>query len=165
MVRQKTIEKYIEIKKMLKSGSTIRQIKTTLKCSEGTINDAKNYVPNVPNQLRTSNPNPKKIVVDELEEWLSVPNKKGTIKDKKGTVNLTIPVYLNEILLSYGKQYGRFEDASSDYKYGERMRRMKLVEEDLTRKYGMDFNYVLQRQMDRELKLVNKEIREANGGH
>ena len=154
MVRQKTIEKYIEIKKMLESGSTIRQIKTTLKCSEGTINDAKNYVPNVPNKIRTSYPNPKKIVVDELEEWLSVPNKKGTIKDK---FDLTMAVTLKSIIKKVSKQYWN--------KSKEDIADIKVFEEYMTKRTGIEFNFVLKRELVEEMAKMDKEIREANGGH
>ena len=158
MVREQTIEKYTKIKKMLKAGSTIRQIKTTLKCSEGTINDAKNYVPIVPKKIRT----PKERLI-ENDEYLRNVAKQSfrnirTIKDKKGTsFDLNMAVTLKSIIKKVSKQYWN--------KSKEDIADIEKFEEYMTKRTGIEFNFVLSRKLVEELAKFDDEIKELNGGH
>ena len=83
-----------------------------------------------------------------------VPNKKGTIKDKKGTFDLDIAVLLKEIFRSYGKQYRKYEVRMCDF---------EKVEKYLSEFTGIDFNFVLTRRLEEALAQANKEIEEHNG--
>jgi len=164
MPREKTIEKYMKIKKMLKSGATIRQIKTTLKCSDDTIYKAKNYVPIVPKKIRTSYPNPNrtKLKLEDME--YNVLNKKRTIKDKIRTFDPSIAAKMIVIFMSYGSQYGKIQDDGS-FRYKVRMQNFEEVEDYLTKFTQIEFNYVKTKRLEDLLAKTNKEIAEYNGGN
>ena len=133
MVRPQTITKYMKIKKMLKSGDTIRHIKNELQCSEDTINKAKIYVPLVPKKIRTAHPNPTK------------------------KFDLDMAVILKSLIKKVSKQYwNKSKEDIADF---------EKFEAYMTKRTGLEFNFVLRRKLEEALQQADTEIRASNGDH
>jgi len=174
MVRQKTIEKYRKIRnaKMADPGLSIRALKKQFNCSEDTVRKGLTYVPNVPKKIRTVKVHNKPSYDDMDYKIPNVPNKKGTKKGQLRTSQKekTLILYYDQIIAERVTQYGAFKkddkkNETINFKHAERMRRLQIIEKDLTERFGVIFDHVFQRKANQELKLFDKEIREMNGGH
>lgn len=150
MVRKSTKQKYPEINQLLKEGKSIRYIKTHLECSTDTINKAKNYVPEIREQLGT----PKPKIRTPISITQTVPNKKGTNRNKK-PFDLNMAVILKSIIKKVSKQYWN--------KSKEDIEDIEKFEEYMTERTGLKFNFVLNRRLMIELTKVNKEMDEFIG--
>ena len=109
------------------------------------------------------------VSLRDVHKWVipkdTIPTVSEGIKSvsRKRSFDLGIATEMKVMHLSYLTQYGKIAEDGS-FKHLVRMQKFQEVEEYLTKRTGITFNYVITKRLEEALKRANKDIMKLNGG-